>query len=188
MKRNYTTTNLFYGNTKNNEYSNSICNTSYLNEPLDYYSLDKIEFNDVNLNNDTNIFFKTMDSFYNQKKELEDFENETDCVINKMHRFYDNKSINFTNEYKKKKKEYIDDYSNSIGKYNICSFIYKKKKIKQMNDNLNYAYQNFLERIEDQRWNTIYNYRAQRNSQFRQLKEKQNNFWKNKNIKMLGGG
>ncbi len=65
------------------------------------------------------MFFNTMDSFYCQQKELEELDNETDYTINKMNRYYDNESLNFIDEYHKRRKEILDDYSNTIGRHNI---------------------------------------------------------------------
>ena len=53
------------------------------------------------------MFFNTMNSFYSQKKELEELDNETDYTINEMNRYYDNKRSNFINKFNKRRKEIV---------------------------------------------------------------------------------
>jgi hypothetical protein len=82
MYRNYTTSNIFDDD-------------SFEIQP---YGKDK--YNDEDLDNKSTMFFSTMDSFYSQKKELEELDNETDYTINMI--IKDQISlINLTKEEKK---------------------------------------------------------------------------------------
>lgn len=45
-----------------------------------------------------------------------------------MNRYYDNERSNFINKFNKRRKEIVDDYSNTIDKYNsLRRFAVKKK-------------------------------------------------------------
>ena len=70
LKRNYSTRNfktLENGNNFKTDYETFTYNTSNLNNSYEE------DFYDNNLDDKMGCFFNTMDSFYNQKKEIEDF-------------------------------------------------------------------------------------------------------------------
>ena len=47
-----------------------------------------------------------MNLFYNQEKELKDFNNFTNYKINQINQWYNNKKENFIKDYEKRKKNY----------------------------------------------------------------------------------
>ena len=168
MYRNYTT-------------SNILDDDSFEIQP---YGKDK--YYDEDLDNKTTMFFSTMDSFYSQKKELEELDNETDYTINEMNRYYDNKRSNFINKFNKRRKEIVDDYSNTIGKYNVFRSIFNKKKAEEMDNQLDNASKSFLGYIEKKRNDEIRKYRNQRDAVYNRIKIQHENFWKKRdNLKYL---
>ena len=183
MYRNYSTFNVFNKNNKNDS------NTSFSDDD-DSFGIEpyyKEKYIDEDLNNKSTMFFSTMDSFYSQKKELEEFDNETDYKINEMNTFYDNTRTNFINKFDKRKKTIIDDYSNSIGRNNCFrAMLCKKIKTKEMDNQLESAKNSYLEYIEKKRNDAINNYRSQRNLAYNKKKIQHENFWKkNNNMKLL---
>ena len=188
MYRNYTTSNIFDCNNYKNDYSYKTCNTSFLDDDsfeIQPYGKDK--YNDEDLDNKSTMFFSTMDSFYSQKKELEEVDNETDYTINEMNRYYDNKRSNFINKFNKRRKEIVDDYSNTIGKYNDFRRIFKKKmKTEEMDNQLDNASKSFLGYIEKKRNDESRKYRNQRAAVYNRIKIQHENFWKKRdNLKYL---
>jgi len=146
----------------------------------------KDQYNDDDLDNTTNMFFNTMNSFYSQKKELEELDNETDYTINEMNSYYDNESLNFIDEFHKRREEILDDYSNTIGRHNFLKRINKKIKVKEMDKQLNVGYKNYLGYIEWKRNDEIRKYRNQRDAMYNRKMLEHENFWKRKfNIKYL---
>lgn len=138
-------------------------------------------FFDADLNNEKDIFFNTMNSFHLQKKEEEDFNTETENNIYEINSYYLNEKENFNKQFKKKQEQLMEDYSYSIDWLDFN----REAKIKRMNEIYNNASKQFLQRIENKRWNTIQNYRCSRRIQYNNLIGKHKNFWKNKNLKLL---
>ena len=60
---------------------------------------------DPNLNNENEMFYKTMDSFYSQRKQLEDFNRETQYNINDINSYYWREEDNFKRKFNQKKKK-----------------------------------------------------------------------------------
>ena len=111
LKRNYSSRNfktLENGNNFKPDYETSTYNTFNLNDSYEE------DFYDNNLDDKMGCFFNTMDSFYNQKKEIEDFNNFTDDRICQIHNWYDNKRQNFINKYKEKKSIIMENYKKSL--------------------------------------------------------------------------
>ena len=184
MYRNYMARGTFGINKYKDDYS---YNTRFSDDDLlEIQPYDKDQYIDEDLNNTSNMFFNTMDSFYCQQKELEELDNETDYTINKMNRYYDNESLNFIDEYHKRRKEILDDYSNTIGRHNFLKRINKNIKTEEMDRQLNGAYKNYLGYIEWKRNDEIRKYRNQRAAMYNRKKLEHENFWKqNYNMKYL---
>ena len=58
-----------------------------------------------------------MNSFHTQRKAEENFMTETNNNIREINSYYYNEEWKFKNEFRKQKKLMIDDYSNSISRY-----------------------------------------------------------------------
>ena len=140
-----------------------------------------INFFDGDLYNEKDIFFKTMDSFHSQRKEEEDFNNETEEGIEDINYYYDMEKLKFSQQFKEKKKQYMDDYSESLNYFDNN----RQAKIINMNEIYNNASKKFLERIENKRLKTIQSYKKERKYQYNNLVEKHQNFLKKQNKNLL---
>ena len=138
-------------------------------------------FFDGDLNNEKDIFFKTMDSFHSQRKEEEDFNNETDSGIVDINLYYFREKLNFRQQFNKKKRINMDEYSKSLNYFDYN----RQAKIRKMNEMYDAASEKFLQRIENKRLKTIQSYKEERNYQYNNLVEKHQNFWKKKNPNLL---
>lgn len=140
-----------------------------------------INYFDDDLNNERDIFFKTMNSFHTQRKAEENFMTETNNNISAINSYYYDEEWKFRNEFRKQKKLMIDDYSNSISPFDYN----REAKIGEMNNIYDTASRKFLERINNRRLQAIKNYKQQRSYQYNNMIENHNNFWKKKSPKLL---
>ena len=62
-----------------------------------------INYFDDDLNNERDIFFKTMNAFHTQRKEEENFISETNNNIREINSYYYNEEWKFKNEFRKQK-------------------------------------------------------------------------------------
>lgn len=98
-----------------------------------------------------------------------------------MNRYYDNERSNFINKFNKRRKEIVDDYSNTIDKYNSLRRFAVKKKAEEMDNQLDFASKSFLVYIEKKRNDEIRKYKNQRDAVYNRIKIQYESFWK-KNI------
>jgi len=140
-----------------------------------------INYFDYDLNNERDLFFKTMNSFHTQRKAEENFMTETNNNISAIHSYYDDEEWKFRNQFREQKKLMIDDYSNSISPFDYN----REAKIGEMNYIYDTASRKFLERIKNRRLQAIKNYKQQRSYQYNNMIENHNNFWKKKSRKLL---
>ena len=178
LNRNYSTRN-FKENGNNLKYE---CSTN--NPNLSFYEEnDKINidgFCDNNVDDEIDNFFCTMDSFYIQRKELEDFDKYTKNKIQEINNWYDNKKSNFLNKFETKKNKIINDYKESLElKMNDYYFFddfyedtYIENTIKEMENKLYSECDKVLESLENKRNQTISNYEKRRLNEKNQIKKK----------------
>ena len=135
-------------------------------------------YTDKGLNRIKNNFFSCMDTYANQKIELEDFDNETDCRVNEMNYYYNNEMENITNQFLINKKKLIDNYTNSIGKYNCLTYSQRKYKIQALEKIFDSGHLALLEEVQKKRNYAIQTYRNKREAQYSKLIDNHDNYWK----------
>ena len=143
--------------------------SSNLNDSFEEkHNSDKYSDNDFELNLDN--YLKTMNSFYIQKKELEDFNHATESKVREMRNYYFNKRDTFKKMHNKIKTNILLNYKKDVD-YDLENN--KKEKIKEMEDKLNERYKSFLKKTYTQEIKAITSYRAKRKIEYDKLLKSQ---------------
>lgn len=154
-------------------YNNYTQNNSFELKPYSEGS-----FYDDELSKTKSDFFSCMDTYASQKIELEDFDNETDYRINEINYYYNNEKDDITRQFLTKKKQIINNYTNSIGKYNFCTYLQRDNKTKELRNKLDSGHTAFLDALEKRRKYAIQTYRNQRRAEYNKLLDNHESYWK----------
>ena len=129
---------------------------------------DKYSDNEFELNMDN--YLKNMNSFYTQKKELEDFNHATESKVREMKNYYFNKRDTFKKKHNKLKDNILLNYKKDV---DYESDNNKKTKIKEMENKLNTSYKSFLKKTYTQEIKAITSYRSKRKIEYDKLLKSQ---------------
>ena len=152
------------------------------NYKLKYSTTIGEDFHDDELDDEIDIFNKTLDSFYKEAKEIEDQQKEindfykvTENKIKEITKYYTDKMQNFKDNYPIKKEEIISNYKENLQDNPIFGDFFNKEKIKNLEEKLDNEYNYFLETLKNRMNKAISRYKEERDLELEELKKEYKN-------------